>query len=97
VILGTSENPENPAQFYRDPRFLFGLADRALPRTFIWLHRTADGGPVARIDEAYEENPPGTVSRQDCRRRKQEEMMSDHVPELPNVRRDHKTNVASDW
>src|SRR6202044_2200374 len=50
-IFGTSEDSQNPAQLYRDPRFLLGLSDSTLTRTLVGLDRATDSRPLSRVNE----------------------------------------------
>ena len=86
AVLGTAEDTEDLAQLDRDTGLLLGLSDGTVTRALIRFDRTADGGPVPRVDQADEEKASAVISRQDRRRGEQEEVMAHHVPEVANVR-----------
>ena len=63
-VLGTSEDAKDVAQIDLDTGLLPGLSDGTVTGRLVWFDRTANGGPVPRIDEAHEKEASSVISRQ---------------------------------
>ena len=64
-VLWPPENTEYVAELDCDAGLLLGLPDGTVTRTLAGFNCAANGGPIARVNQADEKNTSGVVSWQD--------------------------------